>query len=254
MRRWSGVSWRLRLTVAALATACLFASSDASLAIVGDAELAAERVAQHLVLVRGKRNVCSGTVLASDLVLTAAHCLREGDKLQVRPLGRRTFHPVRETASHPQFERERGSVATRVDLALLKLAGPLPDQMKPALLGRRPTTAGEAVLVAGFGRHDLASPDISGQARMATLVTLERRLGTQILLRDPVTLQESARLGACAGDSGGPAFAIREGLVVIGVVSAVPGSCGGLTIVTPISVHYDWITATARKLGTAVDR
>jgi hypothetical protein len=254
MRRNTATTARLRTLVAALATASIVVLPEASQAIVGDAELAAAGVAQHLVLVRGRRNVCSGTVLAGDLVLTAAHCLREGDRLNVRPVGRRTFHPVRETASHPQFERDRKSVANRVDIALLKLAVPLPDQMKPALLGRRPTTAGEAVLVAGFGRHDIDSPDISGEARMATLVTLERRLGVQLLLRDPVTLQESARLGACSGDSGGPAFAIREGLVVIGVVSAVPGSCGGLTIVTPTALHYDWITGTARKLGTAVDR
>jgi S1-C subfamily serine protease len=243
----------IALAVAIFVTALLSALPDAAFAIVGDAELAAQRVAQHIVLVRSHRSVCSGTVLATDLVLTAAHCVREGEKLQVRSHGRRTLYPVRETASHPQFDRARTAVPTRVDLALLKLASPLPDRMRPALLGRRPTTAGEAVLVAGFGRHDPDAPGISGDARMAILVTLERRLGTQILLRDPTTLQESARLGACGGDSGGPAFAVRDGLVVIGVVTAVPGSCGGLTIVTPIAIHYDWIVETARKLGSAVD-
>jgi hypothetical protein len=40
--------------------------------------------------------------------------------------------------------------------------------------------------------------------------------------------------------------------VVIGVVTAVPGSCGGLTIVTPIATHRDWIVDAARKLGSAV--
>jgi hypothetical protein len=239
--------------VAALALTCLLLWSAPAPAIVGDAEIAAGRIARNLVLVRSPRGICSGTVLAKDLVLTAAHCVRTGDKIQVRAYDSRKLYTVKEAASHPQFDTAKAALPTRVDLALLKLGSPLPDDVLPALLGRRPTTAGEAVLVAGYGRHLSDSQRITGEARMATLVTLERRLGAQIMLRDPTTIQESARLGACSGDSGGPAFAIRDGLVVIGVVTAAPGTCGGLTIVTPIATHYDWIIETARKLGSAVE-
>jgi hypothetical protein len=235
-----------------LGAACLLGWPTPTVAIVGDAELASQRIAQHLVLVRGSRSVCTGSILASDLVLTAAHCLRAGDKMEVRPYGERRFHRVREVVAHPQFERARDALPTRVDLALLKLATPLPHSTRPVLLARRPAATGEAVLVAGYGRHNADSLGITGQARMATLVTLEQRVGIQLLLRDPSMLQESARLGVCQGDSGGPAFAVRDALVVIGVVTAAPERCGGLTIVTPIATHYDWIIETARRLGSPV--
>jgi hypothetical protein len=157
---------------------------------------------------------------------------------------------VQEMVAHPQFALARDELPTRVDIALLKLAVPLPDRARPVLLGRRPAATGEAVLVAGYGRHDADSFDITGRARMATLVTLEQKVGIQLLLRDPAMLQESARLGVCQGDSGGPAFAVRDDLVVIGVVTAAPERCGGLTIVTPTATHYDWIIETARRLGS----
>jgi hypothetical protein len=243
MRLWScGI-------VIAVATGWLVAGSGPAQAIVGDAEIAAGMITRQLVLVRSSRGICSGTVLARDLVLTAAHCVRPNEKLEVRTHDKRRRYAVKDAATHPQFTTEQGTLPTRVDLALLKLATPLPDDTQPALLGRRPTTAGEAVLVAGYGRHLSDSQRITGQARMATLITLDRRLGSQLMLRDPMP-QESARLGACSGDSGGPAFAIRDGLVIIGVVTAAPGTCGGLTVVTPIIVHYDWIIETARKLGS----
>lgn len=232
-----------------LAAACLIGWLTPAGAIVGDAEIAAGTITRQLVLVRSTRGICSGTVLARDLILTAAHCVRANEKLEVRANGRRKRYAVKDTAKHPQFTTEQGTLPTRVDLALLKLAAPLPEDAQPALLGRRPTTAGEAVLVAGYGRHLPDSQRITGEARMATLITLDRRLGSQLMLRDPMP-QERARLGACSGDSGGPAFAIRDGLVMIGVVTAAPGTCGGLTVVTPIVLHYDWIVETARKLGS----
>ncbi len=237
-----------------LALAWLLSALAPAEAIVGDAEIAAHRVAQHLVLIRSTRGICTGTVLARDLVLTAAHCVREGEKIRVRLDGDRHTYAVQQSALHPRFDRAPSAMPTRVDVALLKLARPLPADARPALLGRQPTTNGEAILVAGYGRATLDSPRITGRARMATLLTLDRRLGAQLMLRDPTGLQESARLGACSGDSGGPAFAVREGLVVIGVVTAAPESCGGLTVVTPIVAHYDWIVDTARELGSSLDQ
>ena len=247
----SAETWR-RLAIVAAATGAVIASNPAQ-AIVGAAELAARQVAQHLVIIRTGRSLCTGTVLANDLVLTAGHCLRRGDKIEVRPFEERKFHQVIDTAVHPQFDPARQAMPNRVDLALLKLASPLSDRARPARLARRPPTPGEAVLVAGYGRHDADSFDITGRARMATMVTLERRVGIQLMLRDPTMLPEEAQLGACGGDSGGPAFAVRDSLVVIGVVTAAPERCGGLTLVTPIGVYLDWIVETARKLGSPVE-
>jgi hypothetical protein len=158
-----------------------------------------------------------------------------------------------EAVVHPQYDDAPSAIPTRVDLALLKLATALPDRARPALLARRHPTAGEAVLVVGYGLHDAGAMTVTGRARMATLIALDQRVGIQLQLRDPTMLQ-SARLGACSGDSGGPAFAMRDDLVVVGVVSAGPESCGELTLATPTAAYYDWIVETARKLGSPIER
>jgi hypothetical protein len=233
-----------------LAAAVLLGVQPAAHAIVGDARQAAGRAAQSLVVVSLPNGRCTGIVLARDLVLTAGHCVAH-EKIRVRPYGDRKLHRVIHAVLHPLYDDDPSAIPTRVDLALLKLATSLPDRAKPALLARRHTTAGEAVLVVGYGLHDADAVTVTGRARMATLIALDQRLGIQLQLRDPTMLQ-GAQLGACGGDSGGPAFAMREDLIVVGVVSAGPERCGGLTLVTPTAAYYDWIVETARKLGSPI--
>ena len=233
-----------------VAGVALLGAQQAAEAIVGDARRVAGRAAQSLVVVRLPSGQCTGTVLAENLILTAAHCV-VSDKIRVRSYGDRKLHRVVDAVVHPQYQHAQSAIATRVDLALLKLATTLPDRAKPALLARRSTTAGEAVLVAGYGLDDADAVNVTGRARMATLIVLEQRIGILLQLRDPA--MQDAQLGACGGDSGGPAFALRDDLVVVGVVSAGPERCGGFTFVTPITPYYDWIVETARKLGSAVE-
>jgi hypothetical protein len=243
-----GSAFAQHACVIVVAVALLLGAQPVAEAIVGDARRVAGRAAQSLVVVRVAGGQCTGTVLATQLVLTAAHCV-VGDKMRVRAYGDRKLHRVVDAVVHPQYGRL--TIETRVDLALLKLATPLPERAKPALLARRSTTAGEAVLVAGYGLDDADAVNVTGRARMATLIALDERLGILLQLRDPAS--QEAQLGACQGDSGGPAFAIRDDLVVVGVVSAGPERCGGFTFVTPITPYYDWIVETARKLGSAVE-
>jgi secreted trypsin-like serine protease len=72
------------------------------------------------------------------------------------------------------------------------------------------------------------------------------------------TRDERSGLGACTGDSGGPAFVESGGrYAVIGVVSWSTGpggteGCGGMTGVTPLSLHRGWIVEQARKMGSAL--
>jgi hypothetical protein len=229
-----------------LAAAALLSALPAARAVVGDdAHRVAGRAAQSLVVVRLPHGQCTGTALAADLVLTAAHCVFPGD-IRVRAYGTRKLVPVARTMIHPQYLRRESDIPMSVDLALLKLARPLPERAKAAVLARRPPTAGEAVIVAGYGLDDADAVKLTGRARMATLITLDERFGIQMQLRDPAPI---AQAGACGGDSGGPAFAVRDELVVVGVVSSGPERCGGFTYVTPIGAYFGWIIETARKLG-----
>jgi secreted trypsin-like serine protease len=78
----------------------------------------------------------------------------------------------------------------------------------------------------------------------------------QIRLFDPATRDRPLRLGACTGDSGGPAFIESQGAFsVIGVVSwstdaAATGGCGGLMGVTPLALYRERIVEVAKKFGS----
>jgi hypothetical protein len=95
-----------------------------------------------------------------------------------------------------------------------------------------------------------------GTARATTLVVTGQPGPLQVRLFDPVSKGLSAGLGACAGDSGAPAFRPSSaGPAILGVVSWSTGpnltaGCGGLTGVTPLARYRGWIVDTARRLGT----
>jgi secreted trypsin-like serine protease len=114
------------------------------------------------------------------------------------------------------------------------------------------------VTVAGFGVTAAHTDHGLGVPRMATLTVTGKPGALQIRLYDLATRNLRAGLGACTGDSGGPAFeAATDGSIgqVIGVVSWTTAAhdeegCGGLTGVTPLLLYRDWIVDTARKFNS----
>jgi trypsin len=244
------------------ALACLLALSVSAAAMVGGAAPASDDIAKHVVLIVGSRgNSCTGVAVARDLVLTVAHCVLPGAdyKLVDYDAARR---PVLKDATaivrHPQFALN-AMLAHRAtaDVALIKLAEPLPTGIAPAVLGTRvPTMADEPFIVAGFGVGVRGDGRTAGTIRAAQLVATGRPGSLQLRLVDPVTRNERPGLGACTGDSGAPVFEETGGrLVVVGVVSWSTGAknaagCGGLTGVTPLARYRDWIVDTARQLGS----
>src|SRR5216117_802864 len=94
----------------AAALACTLALVAPAAAIVGGAEVASEAVARHVVMVVGARGAaCTGTAIARDLVLTAAHCLQPGARhLVVAPDAARRprMSRVESFERHPEFDLE----------------------------------------------------------------------------------------------------------------------------------------------------
>ena len=230
--------------------------------MVGGAPVASGGAERHAVLIVGSRgSSCTGTAIARDLVITAAHCVLPGAdyKLVEFDAARRpALKDVATIARHPQFSLKT-LLAHRAtaDVALIKLTHALPTQIVPAPISARPAPreAGAKFLVAGFGvtvRHDGRT---GGTLRSAALVATGRPGDLQLRLVDPATNGASAGLGACTGDSGAPVFdATGEALALAGVVSWSTGpnlsdGCGGLTGVTPLARYRAWILETARKLG-----
>ncbi len=232
-------------------------------AVVGNAPAASPLgVSQHLVLITGGRgNFCTGTVIGRNVVLTAAHCVSSGvdyKLIEFDSLRQPSFRDIALVVPHPQFDLD-AMLAHRVtaDLALLKLAAPLPAKYVPShLMGeRRAVRIGEKVILAGYGVAVPGDGRSGGLARVADLVATGHPGLLQLRLVDPVTKGERPGLGACTGDSGAPVFQESEGrFLVLGVVSWSTGpknsaGCGGLTGVTPLAKYRSWIIQTMKELG-----
>ena len=228
-------------------------------AITGQAPPAALWAARPIVMVVDQNgDLCTGTALRRDLVLTAAHCVMRPMRYTVKEFQTGQMVPVRAIARHPHFNAQAYAESrATADLALLKLAAPLPDIVVPAgLAAARRVKVSETLTIAGFGTIADHSALGLGVPRMATLVITGKPGSLQIRLTDATARDRRAGLGACTGDSGGPAFD-GQGPLVIGVVSWTTAphdeeGCGGLTGLTPLLIYRSWLIDTARKFNSPV--
>jgi len=255
------------------ATLCLFLTLATAAAVppvsamVGGAQPAADGAGRSVVMILGSRGTaCTATAVAPDLLLTAAHCVQpDADyKLADMAPGRDpVLKDIARIERDPQFDIKRllGHLAT-ADVALAELAEPLPAKIPPVPLDEatQPPAAGDPFVVAGYGVTVRGDGRTGGTVRAAMLVATGQPGALQLRLFDPRTKGETAGLGACAGDSGAPAFRDNGGrLAIVGVVSWSTGpklaaGCGGLTGITPLIRYRAWIVETARMLGSSLAR
>jgi hypothetical protein len=236
-------------------------------AMVGGAAPAATGAGRSVVMILGSYGTaCTATAIAKDLLLTAAHCVQPGAdyKLADTWSGQTpTLKDITRIERDPQFALKRlfAHLAT-ADVALAKLGQSLPAHIPPVPLddGAQPVAAGDTLVVAGYGVTVRGDGRTGGTVRAATLVATGKPNMLQLRLVDPHTNDARPGLGACAGDSGAPAFRDEGGhLAVVGVVSWSTGprlsaGCGGLTVVTPLVSYRPWIVETAVALGSPLAR
>ena len=245
----------------AVVVAILFLLCAPAAAVVGGATVARNTGAgRHIVMIVSTRgNLCAGTALTRDLVLTAAHCVAPAATYRVlTPDGTPPGLPILSIAVHPRYN-PKDFLGGRVtaDVALLKLESPLPGNIVPVgLASNYAVKAGDRLVIAGYGVIAVGNDEGAGTPRQAALVATGRPGNLQIRLVDPTTRGQRAGLGACTGDSGGPAFTESGGsLAVVGVISWSTGpngseGCGGLTGVTPLALYRKWIIESAKKMGS----
>jgi secreted trypsin-like serine protease len=211
--------------VAATLAACLLATS--AFALGGNAASeAGSRLESRTVMVLGSRgSVCSGTVVAPTIILTASHCVSGSGQYAVAYKevgGSPTLQEVRQVARHPEF---KAGTRVSIDLALIRLKLPLPSRFSAVPLDDNADDdgVGSRMTIAGFGLARDGDENSAGTLRSATVTVLPRfypryfRLGLA-----------AGGVSICKGDSGGPVFSDGfAGATLTGVIYASERQRGG---------------------------
>lgn len=240
-------------------TAALAAPGPA-FAVVGGREGGPAANATLMVL-NARGGVCTAIVLSRRAILTAAHCADAHVDLRIhwRERGEPVLIEPAAIALHPEFNA--GSIANRqrsIDLALIRLAAPLPARFSTATLvdGGLPR-AGSPVILAGYGVAREGEAKTTGTYRSAALATVEPYGPGRILIwaADPATGGKRPGAGACQGDSGGPIVAGSDGVVAVASWSTGPSGkqCGLLSQGVLVAPQRGWIDRTLSGWGERAD-
>lgn len=161
---------------------------------------------------------CTGTVISSTAVLTAAHCFEDADSVVVRVVtnGTKVDVPSSRIVVHPGYVLvedgfpEPGVVFN--DAAIVHTSFQLPVAPVPLLVSRAPEV-GEASIVAGYGQIENSGAAVEDVVAGRAVI----RIVTDNHVRIDYRGGESH---PCQGDSGGALFIEDDsGLVIAGVVS-----------------------------------
>lgn len=230
---------------------------------------------------------CTGTLIAKNLVLAAAHCMnktgitRVGFGLNVpESMGPQSKYPlyrVNEIKPHPAYNFQRHLLSNApVDLAIFKFDGVIPEGFKvrelPSVDYKVPTSG--IIEMIGYGQTSekvidpgtLRSTEVAADHIIDTFQVQRTDRDGQVSEIDvtiPGTIVvNQPETGVCSGDSGGPLF-VRDAqgqLTYVGVSSrnidltqqeSIPEdqACHGVSIFVDVRAQLKWITDTAAELN-----
>lgn len=173
--------------------------------------------------------LCTGVMLASDIVLTAAHCLYVGTDATLLPtiltvgqapyscgVGDAHVLNAEPNAAYDETLPAGNAANDARDLAVLRLAGPVPGATT-ASLATSPVAVGATVTSVGYGYHQL--PDSGDGQRRCYPGTVSASSG------GTVTISLAQQVGS--GSSGGPVF-LPGTTTVVGTLGSVFGPGAGV--------------------------
>ncbi|HPI41844.1 MAG TPA: trypsin-like serine protease [Pseudobdellovibrionaceae bacterium] len=196
--------------------------------IEGELVTQSDPMSSHIVGVYENKEgqVCAGTLLKNNQVLTAAHCVgaemylifdqKFSENSLVRAVSQREIYPA--------YHVGKDDLIDTYDLALLKFEGDLPEGYAPAQLIslelwqnylKEIQEAPLKITVAGFGFNQLESKSGIGELRKTELIIEDWNQNLFSAIAD-----QKKGGAVCAGDSGGPAFIYIHGRPYLWAVTA----------------------------------
>lgn len=223
-------------------------------------------------------DMCTATLISSDVLVTAAHCVQSGDKDTRAARTRAFFHndpyctattgiqssdvvDVEKIEIHPEYQGTEDTM--KYDIALIKLKKSAPAGTQPLKVAKSfiPMNEQDAVYLAGYGvTTDYDSVDTEAPmlryAKVKAFANPEDFRGVQNKATSPRLIFDQNSGGACRGDSGGPAIVKNKGaLAIVGVASQVFSrgetiNCKAYVLHTSLSFYNTWLSETYEALNS----
>jgi hypothetical protein len=203
--------------------------------------------------------LCTGSIVADDLIVTAGHCVGP-DKAKMKIAFRRdlrgdgTVLGIKGYVRHKNYGKMQDD-QDMYDIALIRIDGALPQGYTAAKLLDSSSSLGDgqSVTLAGYGITIGKPTDADGDAGAGTLRKVDVNIQQALWGQTEVLLDQRHGKGACHGDSGGPAFSNVDGeLRLFGITSrgqeGGPDDCAGGAIYTNILAHQAFLKTAAAKL------
>lgn len=198
----------------------------------------------NVVSAKGVLSICSGSVVSSNKVLTAAHCFLIGNVASVSVENDQSVFPANKVFVHPEFAI--GETALFNDVAIVQTTRSMNLPTMPILLSQD-IKKGQKIGINGFGIDNSGEIGILKGGTMQISSVTTNHIGANFNGKDSNT---------CNGDSGGPAtFTINNRPSVIGITSSgIKTDCskGDVTLFTNIQSQnvLDFITSIVPEIGT----